>query len=409
MSTSLSRLWTDRSTPRLDGQEPYLRLQHVTIFVHDQDQSLKFYLDQLGFSLVADHRFGPGERWVAVAPPDGSAILALVTPKPGSEECNLVGQSRQVVFITEDVTAKYNQWRNRGVSFCHPPRTPEWGGTFTSFKDIDGNAFALVGFDQVNQEIEAQRREIAAKLESERRAVQEMEIARQVQARLFPQKLPSISTLDYAGVCVQARQVGGDYYDFIDVGENRLGLVIADVAGKGIAAALLMANLQASLRSQYASTTDQPLRVLKSVNQFFYENTTDSVYATLFFADYCGRSRHLQYVNCGHLPGLLLHEDGAVERLDSTAPVLGLFKDWDGWTGQAALLPGDILTLYTDGITELFKDEREEFGEHHLVESLQKHREQSSSVLIASVMNDVNDFSPHGQFDDVTLIVAKGR
>src|SRR5206468_12741216 len=104
-----------------------------------------------------------------------------------------------------------------------------------------------------------------------------------VQARLFPQTLPPLRTLDYAGICLQAREVGGDYYDFLNLGGERLGLVVGDISGKGIAAALLIANLQANLRSQCAIALDQPQRLLRSVNQLFYENTTDSAYATLFF------------------------------------------------------------------------------------------------------------------------------
>jgi serine phosphatase RsbU (regulator of sigma subunit) len=129
---------------------------------------------------------------------------------------------------------------------------------FTSFEDPDGNSFALIGFDEVSREVEEQRRRAREKREAERHTAQELEIARQVQARLFPQRMPPAKTLEYGGACIQARQVGGDYYDFLDLGRQRLGLVIADIAGKGIAAALLMANLQASLRSQCATASDQP-------------------------------------------------------------------------------------------------------------------------------------------------------
>jgi serine phosphatase RsbU (regulator of sigma subunit) len=127
--------------------------------------------------------------------------------------------------------------------------------------------------------------------------------------------LPSLRTLDYAGICIQARQVGGDYYDFLDLGRERLGLVIGDISGKGIAAALMMANLQANLRSQCAIALDQPRRLLRSVNQLFYENTTDSAYATFFFADYDDRTQRLRYANCGHLSGLLLRSNNTLERL----------------------------------------------------------------------------------------------
>src|SRR5207248_5979412 len=115
-----------------------------------------------------------------------------------------------------------------------------------------------------------------------------------------------------------ARQVGGDYYDFLNLGQERLGLVIGDIAGKGIAAALLMANLQANLRSQCAIALDEPQRFLRSVNRLFYENTIDSAYATLLFAEYDDKSRRLRYVNCGHLCGLLFRGGDGLERLDST-------------------------------------------------------------------------------------------
>jgi serine phosphatase RsbU (regulator of sigma subunit)/predicted enzyme related to lactoylglutathione lyase len=409
MSDSPSSSWWDRSTLRLDRQAPYLRIFFSTVFVRDHDRSLQFYLDQLGFSLVADNHFEGGGRWVAVAPPDGSAVLALVAPKPGEEGYDLIGRARDIAFITEDVNATYEEWRKRGVRFHHSPHTPTWGGTFTSFEDVDGNSFALVGFDEVSREIEAQRRAASEKLESERRAAQEMEIAKQVQARLFPQTLPPLRTLDYAGMCIQARQVGGDYYDFLNLGQERLGLVIGDISGKGIAAALMMANLQANLRSQCAIAIDQPRRLLRSVNQLFYENTTDSAYATLFFAEYDDRENRLRYVNCGHLSALLLRSDDSLERLASTCTVLGLFDKWDCSMGESQLLPGDTLALYTDGVTESFNDAGEEFGEERLVEALRRRRESSSQDSLAAIVDEVRQFSPREQGDDITLIVAKRK
>jgi serine phosphatase RsbU (regulator of sigma subunit)/predicted enzyme related to lactoylglutathione lyase len=408
MSSSPLR-WVDRSNFRLERQDPYLRIQSVTIFVRDQDESLRFYLDQLGFTLVHDNRFGPGDRWVAVAPPDGTALLALLTPTPDSEQYNRIGRSKEVVFITEDVGAKFKEWSQRGVHFHHPPLTPSWGGTITTFEDIDGNFFALVGFDQVTREIEAQRRAIAEELESERRIAQELEIAKQVQARLFPQMLPRLRTLDYSGVCVQARQVGGDYYDFLDLGRERAGLVIGDISGKGIAAALLMANLQANLRSQSAIALDQPQRLLRSVNQLFYENTADNAYATLFFAEYDDKARCLRYANCGHLSPLLLRSDNALERLDSTCTVLGLFKEWDCSIEERQIFPGDTLVLYTDGVSESLNDAEEEFGEQRLIEALRRHRELSSEALLAAIIEELQRFSAREQHDDITLIVAKCR
>jgi serine phosphatase RsbU (regulator of sigma subunit) len=406
-----------------DRKNPYLCVHAVNIFVRDQDRSVRFYLDQLGFDLAFDAQL-PSGRWVAVAPPDGTAVLALIAPKPKSREYKLIGRATQVVFVTEDVTAKFHEWRQRGVRFLHTPRLRRvkyerqasdshstvpsiWGGVFTRFQDVDGNSYALVGLDEVSREVEAQRRAVAERLESERRSAQELEIAKQVQARLFPQTLPPLSTLDYGGICIQARQVGGDYYDFLDLGRDRLGLVIGDIAGKGIAAALLMANLQANLRSQCAIALDQPQRFLQSVNQLFYENSIESAYATLFFAEYDNHAGRLRYVNCGHLCALLLRRDNTLERLDSTGTVLGLFKEWECSVGERMLLSGDTLALYTDGITESFNDAGEEFGDQRLIEALRRYREQSSRDMVASIVDEVQRFSAHEQHDDITLIVAK--
>jgi serine phosphatase RsbU (regulator of sigma subunit)/predicted enzyme related to lactoylglutathione lyase len=380
----------------------------VTLFVKDQDRSLRFFVDGLGFSLLADHRM-PGGRWVAVAPPDGTAKLALVTPEPDSQEFRLIGQARQIVFLTQDVRAKYQQWLERGVPFRHPPQAPEWGGVFTIFEDPDGNTFVLMGIDEVSREVEEQRRRNAEKLESERRSVQELEIATQVQARLFPQRMPPAKTLEYAGACIQARQVGGDYYDFLDLGRERLGLVIGDIAGKGIAAALLMANLQASLRSQCVTASEQPQNFLRSVNQLFYESTADGDYATFFFSEYDDKTQRLRYANCGHLCALLLRQDDTLERLNSTSTVLGLFEKWDCSLEERQLFPGDTFLLYTDGATESFNDAGEEFGERRLVEALRRHRGQSSQALIASIVEEVCQFNPNEQQDDITLIVAHCR
>ena len=288
-------------------------------------------------------------------------------------------------------------------------QTRIWGGVFTHFKDPDGNSFSLAGFDEVTREIEAQRRTIAEKLEAERRAAQELEIAKEVQARLFPQHPPLIRTLEYAGACIQARQVGGDYYDFLDLGGERFGLVIGDIAGKGIAAALLMANLQANLRIQCSGALDRPQHLLRSVNHVFHQNSTDTAYATLFFAEYDDQGRRLRFANCGHLPALLLRSDDTLERLESTATILGMFGDWDCCVGERTLSPGDTLALYTDGITESFNDTGQEFGEERLVEALRRHRSLPCRDIIECVVDEVRRFSAQEQHDDITLTIAKCR
>jgi phosphoserine phosphatase RsbU/P len=402
--------------------DPILRIHCVKVFVRDQERSLRFYLDQLGFRLVADTLLQSGERWLAVAPPDGDAVLALVTPAPDSRQFQLIGHPTDIVFVTEDVIARYREWSHRGVKFLSVPKlrritttkvlspghdSPVWGGVFTHFKDLDGNSFSLVSFDEVTHAIESQRLALAEKAEAERRVAQELEIAKRVQSRLFPQHLPPLQTLDYAGGCLQARQVGGDYYDFLALGRERLSLVIGDIAGKGIAAALLMANLQANLRSQFPMLIEDPVRLLCSVNRLFCDNTPDGAYATFLYAEYNDQSRRLRYANCGHHCGLLVRADGQVERLHSTATVLGLFRDWECSVGETGLFPGDTLTLYTDGVTEAANARGEEFGEDRLVDCLQRNASLPSEALVTTVIDEVRRHSPHEQQDDITVVVAK--
>jgi serine phosphatase RsbU (regulator of sigma subunit) len=266
-----------------------------------------------------------------------------------------------------------------------------------------------MGLDQISREVEEQRRRGAEELESARRSALELEIAMRVQARLFPQRMPRAKTLEYAGACIQARQVGGDYYDFLDLGRERLGLVIGDIAGKGIAAALLMANLQASLRSQCAIASDDPIRFLRSVNQLFYENTSDGDDATFFFSEYDDATRRLRYANCGHLCALLVRQDDTVVRLNSTSTVLGLFENWNCSLEERQLFAGDVLVLYTDGATESFNDDGEEFGEFRLIEAVRRHRGLPPQALIAAVIDEVRQFNPNEHLDDITVIVGRCR
>jgi sigma-B regulation protein RsbU (phosphoserine phosphatase) len=249
---------------------------------------------------------------------------------------------------------------------------------------------------------------IAERIEAERRAAQEMEFARQVQARLFPQKLPPLKTLEYTGTCIQARQVGGDYYDFLELRPGRLALVLADISGKGVSGALLMANLQANLRSQYAMALDDLPRLLKSVNQLFYENTTEGSYATLFFGDYDDSSRRLRYANCGHLPPLLLRAGTPkVELLRSTCTVVGLFEDWQCEVAEVTLAPGDTLVLYTDGVTEAASAGGEEFSEGRLLDTLQSRSQLAVGQLLEAIVKTVQQFSGGEQQDDITLVIAR--
>jgi serine phosphatase RsbU (regulator of sigma subunit) len=202
--------------------------------------------------------------------------------------------------------------------------------------------------------------------------------------------------------------VGGDYYDFVGLGAGRLGLVVADISGKGIAGALLMANLQANLRSHYASGAADVPRLLKSVNQLFYDSTADNQYATLFFAEYDDATRRLRYANCGHFPPILIRASGRVERLMPTAMVLGLFERWESPTEEIQLCPGDVLAIYTDGVLEATRGE-DEFGADLLLDTVLANRERPAAEIVAAVHSAVQTFSAGSPSDDLTVVVARVR
>jgi sigma-B regulation protein RsbU (phosphoserine phosphatase) len=251
--------------------------------------------------------------------------------------------------------------------------------------------------------------EMAERMEAERRASHELEIAKQVQSRLFPQKMPPIATLEYVGACFQARAVGGDYYDFLDLGPGRLALVVADISGKGISAALLMANLQAILRSQYALALEALPSLMQSVNKLLYNSTSSERYATLFIGTYEDATRRLRYVNCGHNPPVLLRADGWVERLEGTATVLGLFEKWECMVDEVGLAPGDLLVINSDGVPDARNDHGEEFGEDRLIEILKAHNHLPVPSLLETIVTTVQQFSGREKEDDLTLVVARAQ
>ena len=397
----------DREAVRTNRDEAYLRLHFVSVYVRDLERSIRFFVDQLGFQLLRDVRFASGNRWVEITPPDGTASLTLVLPGREKDDERFVGQLGVVTFLTEDVESKYHEWSKRGVRFTLPLQRPAFGGVFCRFEDPDGNAFLLMGFDEATRAIEAHRRAYAEHLEAKRRAEQELEFAKQVQSRLFPQEKPELPTLDYAGVCIQARTVGGDYYDFLELSEDRLALVVGDISGKGMAAALLMANLQANLRSQHLFAGGRTHQMLDSVNRLLFRNSDPASYATLFFAEFDVDAACLHYANCGHVPAMLLRANGDLERLEPTCTVLGLFANWDCVMAETCLEDGDVLLLCTDGVTEAANEAGEDFGEAGLIDALRRNVSMPADELAQTIVRDVVRFSGSVQQDDITLIVAK--
>lgn len=239
----------------------------------------------------------------------------------------------------------------------------------------------------------------------------EVEIAREVQERLFPQELPAIAGLDYFGGCRPALGVGGDYYDFLALPGGQLGLAMGDVSGKGIGAALLMASLQASLRSEAARAPDHLAPVVSNVNRLVYQASTSNRYATFFYAQYDPARHELTYVNAGHNPPMLFRRNGQdwqVTRLTAGGTVVGLLESFPYEQETIALVPGDLLVAFTDGISEAMNPADEEWGEERFAEAVKSLAGMKARDLLEHLMRAADAFAAGAkQHDDMTLVVMR--
>jgi sigma-B regulation protein RsbU (phosphoserine phosphatase) len=276
-----------------------------------------------------------------------------------------------------------------------------------------GDQLSALGeaFDSMTASVESLLRESQEKSRLE----SEIEIARQVQTQLFPQVVPRVQGLRLHGVCKPAQAVSGDYYDFLSLDENRVGLVLGDVSGKGISAALLMAAIQSALRAQFFVTPNgkpesAPLSTAEAVarlNRQLFETTPMEKYVTFFYAVYDATTRKLTYTNAGHVPPLLFRRDDT-ERLTTGGTVVGLFSSQDYEQAELKLEPGDLLVAYTDGISEPESTYGEEFGEYRVIEAVRRARGSPPEALVGELFRSVSDWtgSPELQ-DDMTVVVAQ--
>jgi sigma-B regulation protein RsbU (phosphoserine phosphatase) len=252
-------------------------------------------------------------------------------------------------------------------------------------------------------------RKISDEVAQRERLNREVEIAREVQERLFPQKLPAIQGLDYAGYCRPALGVGGDYYDFLALPEGHLGVAIGDVSGKGIAAALMMASLQASLRGEATRAPENLAAAVANVNRLVYEASSSNRYATFFYGQYDPRSRKFDYVNAGHNAPMLFHCSNGkwgVSRLDVGGTVVGLLENYQYQQGSANLAPGDLLIAFTDGISEAMNHAEEEWGEERLNATVEQCTGLEAKDIIQRIFQDADAFVAGAkQHDDMTLVV----
>ena len=250
---------------------------------------------------------------------------------------------------------------------------------------------------------------IGREMAQRERLNRELEIAQEVQAHLFPQHLPPVTGLDYCGQCRPAREIGGDYYDFLELPEGKLGIAIGDVSGKGIGAALLMASLEASLRAQ-AAVRHELVDLIKQVNLLVCEASSANRYATLFYAEYDPRTLQISYVNAGHNPPIVLrHSSTACEvmRLETGGPVIGLLRQ-NYRQETFPLQTGDQIVLFTDGISESMNAHEEEWGESRLIQCIKNCHGLSAYDAMAKILAATEAFSAGAsQHDDMTLVVLR--
>ena len=237
----------------------------------------------------------------------------------------------------------------------------------------------------------------------------DLALAAEVQKRLLPDRPPDMSMAALAGVSLPARSVGGDYFDFIDVGDKRIGIALADVAGKGVAAALIMSSVQASLRILSSETDISLPQLAVKMNRFLHRSTGSNSYATFFYAQIDERNRQLRYVNAGHLPPYLLRSSpSSIQELSTGGAVIGLFPQMAYEEATIDLRPGDVLVAFTDGVTEAMNASEEEFGEERLKELLRQivHLpvDEISATISDALKNWIKDAA---QYDDLTFVVMK--
>jgi sigma-B regulation protein RsbU (phosphoserine phosphatase) len=238
------------------------------------------------------------------------------------------------------------------------------------------------------------------------RVEHESQLARQVMQGLLPAAIPSLDGFDIATFNQSSTDVGGDYYDFIPLGDQRWGLVIADVVGKGIAAALLVSAIRASLTS--LAGLELALRaIFRRANRFFHDSTVGGRYVTVFYAVLDVPLRRLIYVNAGHPPTILVRADGRIELLEEGGVPLGMFEDPRYYEGFTTLNAGDVLGLFTDGITDATNALEEPYGLERLIEAIQQMRAGSAAAIRDHVRADVRRFAGEQMTDDETLVVIK--
>jgi phosphoserine phosphatase RsbU/P len=229
----------------------------------------------------------------------------------------------------------------------------------------------------------------------------------EVQQRFLQHWGPGIDTLDYSGQCRQMGEVGGDFYDFVSLPGDRLAVAIGDASGKGFAAALMIANVQSSLRTATLFAGSNRAAALEAVNRQLFGSSLASRYATLFYGTFDGATRTLHYVNAGHNPPMVIRPNGSIVWLETGGAPLGLFPDSTYEEGTVQLHPGDLIVAYTDGVVEALCPDDREWGTEGLRVAASGSEGESADDTVEAIMQAMRRFSHGRQTDDATVAVVR--
>ncbi|MGA9978046.1 MAG: PP2C family protein-serine/threonine phosphatase [Candidatus Sulfotelmatobacter sp.] len=229
----------------------------------------------------------------------------------------------------------------------------------------------------------------------------------QVQQRFMQRLSPTLDTLSYSARCRQVYELGGDCYDFLPLPHNRLAVAVGDASGKGVPAALMISNVQSSLRTAASFAENDGAAVLNAVNRQVHSSSLADRYATLFYCVFEGATRTLRYVNAGHNPPVAIRRDGSILCLETGGAPVGMFSDWIYEESAIQLYPGEVVLAYTDGIVEAVNSTGEEWGVEGLLRASAAREAQDAEDLVESIFKSMDDFSQGRQTDDATVVVLR--
>ncbi len=417
LATPDGRIWVSRSSPIKDANQQVTGVVNVAVNITHlkrTEEKLKNIIDFLPDATLVINKEGEIIAWnraleeltgVESAEMLGQGNYKYALPIYGERRPMLIDLA---IAADEAVMKRYPSIKKEGSTLTTEVYIPTFRGRgaylwakATPLYDPSGK---LLGAIESIRDMTGLR-EVEGKLE---RSKSELRIASDIQRSFLPEHIPPLNDFDMAATSIPAMEVGGDFYDFIP-GDRRLGMVIADVSGKSIPAALFMALSRTIVRAN-ATHHEKGTEVLQDANDMIAADSRSGMFVTLFYGVLDERSGTLIYANAGHPPPLLLRGDGKLEDLEVTGIALGAIGGVKYQERQIDILPGDIMVLYTDGVNEAINSREEQYGLDRLCKAVRRSRHLSASGIMENILQDISLFAGgQAQFDDITMIVVKAK